>query len=160
VIVTGTAPRGTFVVLPLPAGPRTGNLQTLFAGNVPVPFAMSGFKIADNEGPRPECRLFLTFDYFVHVFHGLGDPGQVAPFETGLAPKQFLQAFGLNRFPDLRVGRETFGFEKTFLNGDASIGMRVPFFQLHNEEGASFSDVGDVTFITKFALVNNPDRVL
>src|SRR5262249_26438518 len=64
------------------------------------------------------------------------------------------------RFPDLRVGRETFGFEKTFLNGDASIGMRVPFFQLHNEEGASFSDVGDVTFITKFALVNNPDRVL
>jgi hypothetical protein len=168
--VSGALPVGTFVVLPgstfalnrniLP------NLQTQFAGNVPVPFSISGFKIADNEGPRPEDRIFFTFNYFTHVFHNVPAPGSVLTGVTqivGEPPTPIItplpQALGLARTPDSRVGREMVGFEKTFFGGDASIGMRIPFIQIHNEEAAAFDDVGDVSFVTKFALLNDPNRV-
>jgi hypothetical protein len=57
---------------------------------------------------------------------------------------------------DLAVGtendhRETIGFEKTVL-GDASIGLRLPFFQ--NLDGNDFV-VGDLSFILKYAPIHN-----
>jgi len=66
------------------------------------------FKIAKNESPRPTNRVFLTYNYFNDVT--LGHP-----------------------IPDLQtdLNREVIGFEKTFLNGDASVGLRLPFFQVH-----------------------------
>jgi len=167
--VTGVTPVGTFALLPGSTFALnrniSPNLQTQFAGNVPVPFSISGFKIADNEGPRPEDRIFFTYNYFVHVFHHVPPPSVlIIPTEIiGQPPTPTItplpQALNLARTPDLRVGREMVGFEKTFFGGDASIGMRIPFIQIHNEEGAAFDDVGDVSFVTKFALLNDPNRV-
>jgi hypothetical protein len=57
------------------------------------------------------------------------------------------------------VHRETIGFEKTFLGGDASVGLRLPFFQ---DVGGGFSegDPGDLSVRLKYALVNTPEAVL
>ncbi len=89
------------------------------------------FKIADNESPRPLDRVFINYNYFDNVFIP-GAPG-----------------FNLNR--------ETIGFEKTFLGGDASIGMRLNFLQsTGNDDGSlNTSDFGDMTIITKYAFIND-----
>src|SRR5262249_32090013 len=56
--------------------------------------------------------------------------------------------------PSLRLARQMFGFEKTFLDGNASIEMRVPFFQVHDSAGTSLTDLGNITVLTKWAFVN------
>src|SRR5262249_53272856 len=70
---------------------------------------------------------------------------------------------------DFDVHREVFGFEKTFLNGDASFGMRVPILQRSSQNGANSSlgfasgggntvdGFGDLSLIFKYAFVNDPD---
>jgi hypothetical protein len=96
--------------------------------------AGSAFKIADNESPMPQDRAFLNTNYFTGVYHS------VRP----------------DNAPRLRLTRQIFGAEKTFLDGDASIGVRVPFFQLHeNTDGGEFSDFGNVTLIAKVALLRD-----
>jgi hypothetical protein len=91
------------------------------------PFAVrSSFKIAENESPRPEDRLFVTYNYFNRI----------------------------NNSP-IDVHRETIGFEKTFLEGNASIGLRAPFLQ-ETGEGTNTSQFGDLTIILKGALLNDP----
>ena len=93
-----------------------------------VPIASRGsFKISENESPRPQDRFFIGYNYFADV----STPG-VSQFQ---------------------VHRETFGFEKTFLDGSASFGMRVPVI----EQGGSFGtdDVGDLSFIAKYAFYDD-----
>jgi hypothetical protein len=51
--------------------------------------------------------------------------------------------------------REILGFEKTFLDGDASFGIRMPLVQLQGDGSVAMSDVADLTFITKYAFINN-----
>lgn len=58
--------------------------------------------------------------------------------------------------PEIRniaMYRETFGFEKTFLNGDASIGMRLPLLQTTGD--GSFNGIGDLSIVAKYAFYNN-----
>jgi hypothetical protein len=100
----------------------------------------SSFKTSDNDSPRPVDRAFLAVDYFTRVLHSIRD-----------------QAFG-GPAPSLRLARQMFGFEKTFIDGNASFEMRVPFFQVHDTGGLSLSDIGDVTLLTKFAFVNEHDQ--
>ena len=50
------------------------------------------------------------------------------------------------------VTRTTIGFERTFLDGDASFGLRLPFF---NVPGPGFEV--DLTLIGKYAFLNDPD---
>jgi hypothetical protein len=94
--------------------------------------AGSGFKIADNESVAPQDRLFLNTDYFT---------GVLSSFRTGTT--------------SLRLSREIFGFEKTFLDGNASFEARLPYFQLHDSGGGSVTDYGDTTLSLKYAFVNN-----
>jgi hypothetical protein len=101
--------------------------------------AGSAFKIADNESPRPQDRVFVNADFFTSVLKSIRSSEA--------------QAGGATATP-LRLSREVFGFEKTFLDGNASVEVRLPFFQFHDQSGASFSDFGDVTVIGKYALVN------
>lgn len=99
-----------------------------------VPLAQRGpFKIADNESPRPQDRIFITYNYFDNVNHSINPPG----------------------VPNFNVHYETIGFEKTLLDGDASFGLRVPFVQFDGSGGVSASDFGDMSFIFKYALVND-----
>ena len=65
------------------------------------------YKIADNESPEPQDRVFLNYNYFKIR----GNYPDIAPFVEGI---------------DLH--RLTVGFEKTFWNGHASVGLRAPFF--------------------------------
>jgi hypothetical protein len=56
---------------------------------------------------------------------------------------------------DTDFHRETFGFEKTFLDGDASFGIRVPVFQFRGD-----SEIDDFNLITKFVLLRKESGVL
>jgi len=117
--------QGTFFIngTPLiPPGSSSRGILTLSA---------TSFRISDNEGPRPEDRMFMNVNYFTGVFHSL-------------------QAPGADR---LRLMRLTAGFEKTCLDGDASIGLRVPIFQLNSEGGdTDGAQLGNVSIITKAVL--------
>lgn len=85
----------------------------------------AGVKIADNESPRPQDRVFGTYNYYDNTFKS-----------------------GVN------LHREMVGFEKTLLDGNASIGMRLPFFQTGGN-GPEDSDIGDLTVILKYAILND-----
>src|SRR5262245_48418169 len=99
---------------------------------VPV-LGPGSFKISDNDSPRPTDRVFLTYNYFDRVAVGDGNVG---------------------------LHREVIGFEKTFLSGDASFEMRLPFLQAtsgSNFTGFTDNQVADLTLVSKFALINNRD---
>lgn len=102
----------------------------------------NGFKIADNESPRPMCRIFGTYNYYNNLEPdtGSGFTRSGTPLATGGG--------------DLH--RELFGFEYAFLDQNASIGIRAPVFQ--QTGGGSFgdSDFGDLSVILKYAFYNDP----
>src|SRR5262249_11410849 len=58
--------------------------------------------------------------------------------------------------PGAQVHRELVGGEKTFLGGNASIGVRIPIFETFNSNTIANSQLGDVSVIFKFAAINNP----
>ncbi len=100
--------------------------------------ARGAFKIADDESPRPQDRFFLRFNYF----NGVGD--SVAT-------------------PDLSrtdVYREVVGFEKTFLDGNASIGVRLPFIDVQGDPSVRKDAFGDLSVILKYAFINECNKVL
>ncbi len=99
----------------------------------------SSFKTSDNESPRPQDRIFEATSYFTRVLHSVRDADFGSPN------------------PSVRLAREIFGFEKTFLDGNASVELRAPFFQTHQTDGTTFSDFGDITVLGKFAFVNEHD---
>lgn len=100
---------------------------------VPVPGRYSGISIVDNDSPRPTDRVYFNYSYY----DGIG---------TQLNP-------GLG---NITMNRPMLGFEKTFLNGDASIGMRLPFIQLNGPPGVGADAVGDLSVLSKYAFVNDP----
>lgn len=85
-----------------------GSAVTLF------PFH-AGFKISENEFPRPLDRVFVTYNYYSDVA------------ASGLA-------YGS---PGSQVHRQMTGGEKTFLNGNASIGIRIPIFWVFGSNNVS-----------------------
>ncbi len=99
---------------------------------LPVLSRYSGIKINENDGPRPTDRIYTGYNFY-----------------SGLNPS--LNP-GLGK---VDLHRETVGFEKTFLNGDASFGMRLPFNQLTGPPGARSSGVGDLSFLFKYAFYND-----
>jgi hypothetical protein len=113
----------------------------------------SGFKVADNESPVPQCRVFCTYNYYNDI-SGIG--GFSAPYTfsnsagtTVSVPGVVVPARGLD------VHRELFGFEQTFLNGNASVEVRLPVFQTPGNRGIEGGDLGDVTALLKYALLYN-----
>jgi len=95
----------------------------------------AAIKVSDNESPRPQDRVYFSFHYFDGV--RLLDTTNPVNFS---------------------VTRQTLGFEKTFLDGNASFGLRVPFQQLQGDPSGTFnSEFGDLTITTKFAWINNYD---
>ena len=86
---------------PTPPVPHPGRRESLF-----VPW-VRGFKIADNQSPRPQDRVFFSFDYFNNL-NGVVNQALGAPVSHE------------------KVYRELFGVEKTIFDGNASIGLRLP----------------------------------
>ncbi|MBI1831565.1 MAG: hypothetical protein HYR84_08970 [Planctomycetes bacterium] len=97
---------------------------------VAIPVSYGAFKIAENESVRPQDRVFGSYNYYNNVL-GIAD-----------------------------VHREIVGFEKTFLNGNASIGLRVPFYQSIADSGKNQAAFDDLTVILKYAVINRPDTVV
>ncbi len=131
----------------VPAGNILSIQPTLVTTRARVPVLTGGgFKIAENERPLPEDRVFLTYNNFQNV---LG-PAQLPslPVSSVVGGNQVLTQSviaGGNSY----VQREVVGFETTFLDGMASFGMRAPFYQLQGDGSVSGSDFGDLSFIFK-----------
>jgi hypothetical protein len=100
---------------------------------VPVPGRYSGVAIVDNDSPRPTDRVYFNYSYY----DGIG-----AQLNPGLG--------------NITMNRPMLGFEKTFLNGDASVGMRLPFIQLNGPPGVGADDIGDMSILSKYAFINDP----
>jgi hypothetical protein len=96
------------------------------------------FKIAEDENPGPQDRGYIDFNYFNNVNRKVNEVLDSA----------------LHNF---HVFRETFGVEKTFLDGDASLGLRMPVNSVLAEsntagvDGVHDTDFGDLTVISKYA---------
>jgi hypothetical protein len=97
-----------------------------------------GFKIAEDQSPRPQDRFFFTFSYYNNLNYEtntrLGSPVR-----------------------DLQVYREIFGFEKTFFDGNASLGIRMPIDSLTGVSplrgfGLGSTSVGSLLLFSKVIL--------
>jgi hypothetical protein len=145
-VTTGTV----FVVRPgdkqLLASGRTVDIsslagQTLVAepctgAKIPLATTARGaFKITENESPRPQDRVYTTYNFFDNVGGSTAPPG----------------------FPQTDIHREVIGAEKTFFGGNGSVGLRLPFVQVEGDGSIRRSDVGDLSVVTKYALINNCD---
>ena len=113
--------------------------------STPTSGGASGFKIAENESPRPVDRIYYLFNYYDDVDRA--------------------------RYPNVpfAVTRHVLGGEKTLLGGDASIGMRVPFTTINgapptsNPTSISQTDINafqqggiaDLSLVLKYAFINN-----
>lgn len=110
----------------------------------PSPFAPSrlgialpwarGFKIADNMSPRPMDRLFFTFNYFDNLDGSINS--RIAP---GVGQ---MQAY-----------RYLFGYEKTFWDGNASVGLRLPLDTLNITGQGTSTALGNLTVFSKLILL-------
>jgi hypothetical protein len=111
-------------------------------GAVLVP-SIRGFKIGDDESPEPQDRVYVDFNYFDDVNDAVN------------------RRFGSD-LHNIRVYRETFGLEKTFFEGAASVGLRLPLNTLSSDTvipglGGTSTDVGDLTVILKSMLWQSHD---
>jgi hypothetical protein len=118
---------------PLP--PTPSGAQNRAAAAVPW---LRGFKIADNMSPRPQDRFFFTFNYFNDLNYAIN------------------RRLG-DQVHNIQVYREMFGLEKTFLDGTASIGIRLPLNSLSADSpirglGGTSTAVGNLTVFSKFVL--------
>lgn len=90
-----------------------------------------GVMITDNDNPRPQDRVYFGYNFYSQLGRSIdGQPANV----------------------DLQ--RQSVGFEKTFLNGDASFGARLPFIQQYGS-GINTSTPGDLSLLFKYAWINN-----
>ncbi len=99
--------------------------------------------MSDDQSPQPRDRVFVDFNYYDNV-------GAAISRRLGIDLR------------DVAIYRETFGFEKTFLDNSASIGLRLPLNSLSATsdtpgQGGSDTDVGDLTAILKYAFWQDPD---
>lgn len=131
---TVTQPQPGAVAAAVAAG-RPG--QTVFVPGTACRYVLipqvgrGAVKIEENESPLPVDRVYVTYDYFDNV--GAGVPG----------------------LPGSNLHRETYGFEWTYLGGDASVGLRMNSLQTTGDSTYASGDFGDLTVINKFALVND-----
>lgn len=122
---------------PTPPSPFARPART----NAFIPWAR-GFKIADNQSPMPQDRVFYSFNSFNNMN---GDVNS----RLG------------SSITSMQAYRELLGIEKTFWRGNASLGIRLPIDTLwtgsHDPSLRNNStSVGNVTVFSKFLLWDNP----
>ena len=92
----------------------------------------NGVLITDNDNPRPQDRVYGGYTFYDDI-GGAVNPG----------------------FPQTDLQRQLVGFEETFLGGDASFGMRLPFVQQYGGGLPGTQNVGDLSLLFKYAFFNN-----
>lgn len=123
---------------PVPGGPPNGVLR----GAAIVPSIRSP-KISENQSPQPQDRVYFSFNAYDEVNRTLN------------------QRLGSDLY-NLRIYRELIGFEKTFLDGRGSVGMRLPVNTLSASSyapvgGGTNTAVGNLSVILKYAFLWNRD---
>jgi hypothetical protein len=119
------------------------------------------FKVAEDESPRPEDRVYFNYNYYSNVTgpaSAFGVP-QTETVNTTIngRPATVTTLIPGVASPRTELHREVAGFEKTFLGGDASVEVRAPVVEQTGAEAIGGSDFGDMTVVLKYAFVN--DRV-
>ncbi len=159
---TGSA---TTTFVPITVGTQTATpspTTTNVTGSrvVLVPVANQGaFKAAENASPRPQDRVFAFYNFYGDIRGPAG--AYNAPSTTVTTGTSGLfntsTTTTIPGAPFVNLHRETFGFEKTFLDGNASIEFRLPVSQQGDGgvNGFGYSNVGDLTIITKYAVIND-----
>ena len=99
---------------------------------VPLIPRYSGLKISDNDGPRPSDRVFFSYNQYTGV------NSEVNPAGT----------------PDITLRRQIVGLE-TLIGSDASVGLRLPFLQMSGSPDIQDTQIGDLTFVGKYAFIND-----
>jgi hypothetical protein len=144
-VVIGPPPRPVPGVPPgAPPPPRPGSVidrRTVVRAVVP---SIEGFKVSENQSPRPQDRIYSSFNFY-------GDVNGAVNREVG------------GVITAMRAYRANFGFEKTFLDGNASIGMRFPVDTLSVSTGfkpigGTTTTVGQLSIIGKYVLWQDSDR--
>jgi hypothetical protein len=144
--ISGLFPTATTVRVPVTTTtmvPVQRQVPTLTVVSERVAFPFGGpFKVSENESPSPQDRVFFTYNFY----DGLIDPGQGTP-PAGNTPG-----------PRLNVHREVIGFEKSFLDGHVSFGLRAPAgIEVDGADGLAEDNFGDLTMLLKYAPYNNRD---
>lgn len=130
---------------PSPPPPRSFVGQAASKGEEILPW-IRGFKIADNMSPLPQDRVFFSFNYYNNLNYAVNSRIN--------APVDLIQVY-----------RYQLGLEKTFLDGNASIGLRDGLNTLTANSpisglGGTNTGMGDLTVFSKFVLWQNWDRPL
>ncbi|MFI5456218.1 MAG: hypothetical protein ACHRXM_12290 [Isosphaerales bacterium] len=110
--------------------------------------AIRGVKISENQSPRPQDRVYYTLNYFQGVNNQVNQRLQ--------APIGYTQIF-----------RNIFGFEKTFLDGQGSVGLRMPIDTVtaassvpksFGNYGGTSTAVDNLSIYAKYILLENRDN--
>jgi len=121
-------PTSRYILLPKPSSLLQGRVVGVLGG---------GVKVAENQSPQPRDRLFFSFNYFDGLFNSVN------------------QGIG-SGIRDQQLYREVLGFEKTFLDQRASLGMQVPLSTLYFHSYAKSSNFGthfaDLNIFSKYVL--------
>src|SRR5262249_52782087 len=153
--------------------------------------ARGSYQIGENESPRPTDRLHLTYHYCNNLRFRTEPatsalsltPNSVQFNRFGPGPTPLPIGFDITEFSKIELHRYTFGFEKTFLDGNASLGIRIPILQTVQainstvntrliqafsnpglttvgaitsaDNNIDHTDIGDITLIFKYVLCCN-----
>jgi hypothetical protein len=89
---------------------------------------LSNPNIADNNSPVPQDRVYFRYNYFNEAQSVVGDTGAtVFDPSLGLSNNSQPRFRGITGTKFYDVNEFTFGGEKTYLDGRASIEVRIPF---------------------------------
>jgi hypothetical protein len=124
-----------------------------------IPAAAHGaFKVAENASPVPVDRVFFTYNFYGDIRgpnNGSTGPLTINQTSTMPVPGGASITNSTVTFPGapyINLHREVIGFEKTFLDGYASIEMRLPILQTPSSlVGFQADGIGDLTIIGKYA---------
>jgi hypothetical protein len=103
-----------------------------------LPVGVGGFKIADNNSPMPQDRIYLDFNFFNDFLASTNNR-----LGTGIQ--------------NMNIYRESFGLEKTFLDGNGSVGLILPLNTLSMQSPVSslngtHTGLGDLSLFARYAL--------
>jgi hypothetical protein len=103
---------------------------------------LAGFKISENNSPRPQDRIFFVFNYYNNI-------NDTVNSRLGV-PIDHIKAY-----------QYFFGVEKTFCEGNGSIGLRLPLDTVTADSPMNFvstptrTAVGNLAIFTKYILAQN-----
>jgi len=109
--------------------------------------SVRALKVAENQSPRPQDRVYFTYNYFDNLNESLN-----RRFESPLK--------------DINASRYIFGLEKTFDEGRGSIGLRLPLNTItaspaipsrFNTLAGTYTALNDLSIIGKYVLKQDPE---